>query len=230
MKKKFKNENQINRFEKKWVVSNTTHIAICLAFYKSNFFFRDLYPTRKINTIYYDDSKLTSLRENIDGTYDKTKYRIRWYGEKDQIINPQFEVKKKKGHVTQKKIYDLKIDKPLQFSLNSAEKLLWHVKNNIINIKKNLFPILSTHYTRDYFLSSNNKIRATLDFNFKNSILYGYQNLDFLRNNKNFIIEMKYNKDYDNFVKSNIEFISARLSKSSKYFVSAMENSKIYGL
>ena len=139
-------------------------------------------------------------------------------------------LKKKKGHVTQKKIYDLKIDKPLQFSLNSAEKLLWHVKNNIINIKKNLFPILSTHYTRDYFLSSNNKIRATLDFNFRNSILYGYQNLDFLRNNKNFIIEMKYNKDYDNFVKSNIEFISARLSKSSKYFVSAMENSKIYGL
>ena len=114
--------------------------------------------------------------------------------------------------------------------MNIAEKLLWHVKNNIINIKKNLFPILSTHYTRDYFLSSNNKIRATLDFNFRNSILYGYQNLDFLRNNKNFIIEMKYNKDYDNFVKSNIEFISARLSKSSKYFVSAMENSKIYGL
>ena len=41
---------------------------------------------------------------------------------------------------------------------------------------------------------------------------------------------MKYNKDYDDFVKSNIEFISARLSKSSKYFVSALENSKIYGL
>ena len=105
MKKKFKNENQINRFEKKWVVSNTTHIAICLAFYKSNFFFRDLYPTRKINTIYYDDSKLTSLRENIDGTYDKTKYRIRWYGEKDQIINPQFEVKKKKRTCNSKKKY-----------------------------------------------------------------------------------------------------------------------------
>ncbi len=230
MKNKNINQNQIDRFEKKWLISNTTKDTICVAFYRSNFFFRDIHETRQVNTIYYDDSKLSSLRENIDGTYDKTKYRLRWYGDRETIKNPQFEIKIKKGYVTKKKVFKLNIESPILFSQKNSEVLIENIKNKVVKLNKSLYPILSTHYYRDYFLSSNNKIRATLDYNFRNSILYGYQNINFLKNNQNFIIEMKYSRDYDSFVKKNIAFISSRLSKSSKYFISALENSKIYGL
>ena len=88
---------------------------------------------------------------------------------------------------------------------------------------ESLIPIITTHYERYYFISSNKHIRATFDENLKSHQLYGIHNLDFKRNFNNSIFEIKYNKNYDNYVKKNLKDISLRMSKSSKYVVTALD-------
>ena len=74
-----------------------------------------------------------------------------------------------------------------------------------------------------YFLSSNKKIRATLDTNLSSSLLYGYTNYDFKRNFNKIILELKYDREFDEYVRKNIKNISPRISRNSKYIVSALD-------
>ena len=92
-----------------------------------------------------------------------------------------------------------------------------------LNINKNLIPVLSTHYFRHYFISSNGCIRATYDRNLKSFQMQGWQDLNFKKNFNNSVFEIKYNKDYDSFVKKNLKDISLRITKSSKYVISALD-------
>ena len=48
------------------------------------------------------------------------------------------------------------------------------------------------------------------------------------KTSKDLILEFKYNKDYDNFVRNNLQKISVRYSKNSKYVNFFMENNCIY--
>ena len=43
--------------------------------------------------------------------------------------------------------------------------------NNTLNLKKKIIPVLTTHYNREYFISNNRLIRATLDYNFESFVL-----------------------------------------------------------
>ena len=92
-----------------------------------------------------------------------------------------------------------------------------------LKINKILFPILSTHYIRHYFISSNQYVRATFDQSLGSYQIYGLQNLSFKKFFNNSIFEIKYNKEFDSYVKKNLNKISLRISKNSKYIITALD-------
>ena len=213
----------IDRFERKWVVGRNVDInTFLIAIYRSNFMFTESYDARNINTIYFDDIEYSSISENLDGVRLKKKYRLRWYGNSKIISKPQLEIKSKIGNICKKKVFPIEILEDIKLNYEGLEKIS-NIVLEKLKISKILFPILSTHYLRYYFISSNKHIRATFDENLKSHQLYGIHNLDFKRNFNNSIFEIKYNKNYDNYVKKNLKDISLRMSKSSKYVVTALD-------
>ena len=77
--------NNIERIERKWSLHQCTKAQFHIAISRSKFCFVKEYDSRKVNSIYFDDSDLNSLNENLDGNTFKAKYRIRWYGNLNKI-------------------------------------------------------------------------------------------------------------------------------------------------
>ena len=222
MKTKASKTTSINRFERKWDIGgNVDTTAFLIAILRSNFMFTESYGSRNINTIYFDDIDCTSISENLDGVRFKKKYRLRWYGNSEVISKPQIEIKSKNGLIGKKTTFPLDIYKDIKLDHDGLEEIS-DIFVKKIKINKILYPILSTHYLRHYFLSSNKHIRATFDKSLKSLQMYGLKNLIFKKDFNNSIFEIKYNKNYDNYVKENIKDISLRISKSSKYVTTAL--------
>ena len=43
-----------------------------------------------------------------------------------------------------------------------------------LKMKKTIYPILTTHYEREYFISRDKHVRATVDYNLKSLLPAGY--------------------------------------------------------
>ena len=221
--------NKKNRFERKWIYKSGDYLALINSLIRSNFFFSTQYPKRRVNSIYFDSSNYSSIRQNLDGVSNKKKIRVRWYGEENKLIKPLLEVKSKKGSETKKESNKIKELNDLKFlDLKNLETI-----KNVINIKikpkKIIYPVLSTHYDRQYFISSNGKIRATVDYNLKSIFLKNQSQLD-IKKNFSFasILEFKYATKLDKYVRQNLKEITLRLSKNSKFVNSAFETPKFY--
>ena len=96
------------RFERKWIF-NTNYLDLLSKSYKSNFNFKIQHPKRTVNSLYFDDYNQTSVKQNLDGTTDKSKIRLRWYGKNNFIIsNAMLELKIKKNFLNYKILYPMK--------------------------------------------------------------------------------------------------------------------------
>ena len=101
-------KNKIKRFERKWIFRSNNSLVLINALIRSNLFFRTQYPKRNVNSIYFDTYNFTSIRQNLDGVSNKKKIRIRWYGNKNIIIDPVVEIKSKRGFETKKESSSIK--------------------------------------------------------------------------------------------------------------------------
>ena len=216
-----KNNNLLKRYERKWVFHSIDHNQLFILLNRSNFLFMNQFSDRQVNSIYFDDENHTSIIQNIDGISEKKKYRLRWYGDFRTITNPTFEIKSKKGFEVSKKNFDLPKMFPLNLlDYNDIEKIELLINNNF-NFKYKLFPILTTHYLRSYFISSNKLVRSTVDRNLKSLLLYKNRNLNIIKEYEDIILEFKYDLNLDEYVRSNLGNISSRLSKNSKFINAA---------
>ena len=95
--------------------------------------------------------------------------------------------------------------------------------NNQYRFNKTIYPILTTHYDREYFISNNGLVRATLDYNLQSVLVK--ENKD-LKINKNYysntVLEIKYDVNLDQHVRDNLKSINTRLSRNSKFVNSAI--------
>tara|TARA_B100000035_G_scaffold302705_1_gene300573 strand:+ start:108 stop:755 length:648 start_codon:yes stop_codon:yes gene_type:complete len=213
-----------NRLEKKFIYNIGDE---SYKYFLISGMFKETYPKRFVNSIYFDSDIFQDVWDNINGFGNRKKIRIRWYNELNN--SPVFiEEKKKIGFVTQKKIENLGNFKNFSdltlFIKNEDYQKSSLFKNKKINIKKALI----VQYERNYFELYNKKLRVTVDKKLK--IFQKFPN-KFIENDK-LIIELKYsvkNSSYvNNFVKNN--FLDNRNQKYSKYvnsFIDMNENALI---
>ena len=110
-------KNNIFRYERKFFITSVTkdEIEKLIKFHPANF--SEVFYERSINNIYFDTPMFKSYFDNIDGNSDRTKVRIRWYGELyDNIKKPTLELKIKNGILGHKLHFLLK-------PLNTATQL-----------------------------------------------------------------------------------------------------------
>tara|TARA_Y100000741_G_scaffold328760_1_gene282208 strand:+ start:3728 stop:4402 length:675 start_codon:yes stop_codon:yes gene_type:complete len=222
-------KNKVDRFERKWVFRSGNYLALINSLLRSDLFFSNQYPPRKVNSIYFDDFNFSSVRENLDGVSNKKKIRIRWYGKKNQLTKPQLEIKSKKGSETSKRNYVINELNGLNFYETKNLDKIRDLVNYKTKSKRKLSPLLSTHYERQYFISNNNKIRATVDYNLQSIYLNNLSQLNIIKNfNKACILELKYPTKLDKFVRQKLKNITLRLTKNSKFVNSAFETPRFF--
>ena len=222
-------KNKIKRFERKWLFRSNNYLAMINSLLRSKLFFRTQYPLRKVNSIYFDTQDYVSIRQNLDGVSNKKKIRIRWYGNKNIINKPIIEIKSKKGFETKKESISIKELNNLNLLNLDNLKTIQEILNFKLKQKKVIHPVLTTHYEREYFISLNGKIRATVDYNLKSIFLNNLSQIDIIKNFKNIcILELKYSTSLDKYVRKNLKDISLRLSKNSKFVNSAFEKPKFF--
>ena len=212
------------RIEKKFVYSQGDE---SYKFFLINGMFKEIYPKRLVNSIYFDTDTYQDVWDNINGFGNRKKIRIRWYNDLNNT-NVSLEIKKKLGLITQKKVEPLGFFKNFD-ELNSFIRKENHMKTKLLlkkrlNLKKTLF----TQYYRNYYELSDKKLRVTVDYNLK--VLKDFYSHPIVLDQT--IVELKYNVKnssfVNNFIKNN--FLNNRNQKFSKYvnsFIEINENAYI---
>ena len=206
-----------NRIEKKFVLGK----------FKDDFFkkfllvngFTKQYLDRTISSIYLDTANYDFAKDNINGISERKKIRFRWYnGDLDKIY---IEIKNKKNFNVWKNVEKI--------NLKTNEKnLIENLKSNFFNIKfknNNNFNykfVLKTNYKRSYWLSNNNKIRATIDIDINASSINNFSKPIYLGDT---VLEFKFNPKHEQYFR---DFLSSRFDhlrtqKYSKYVRSFLE-------
>tara|TARA_B100000989_G_scaffold295127_1_gene275499 strand:- start:414 stop:1073 length:660 start_codon:yes stop_codon:yes gene_type:complete len=209
------------RLEKKWVFKNVDKETLIQNLISYNLHFRPHFKERFVNSIYFDNQNLSFAEENLAGISNREKIRLRWYGPKSEILtNPVLERKVKKNFQGFKETFVLKnFD---NFYVNKKNVLEITKKINQILSGKNLHPITQVCYKRYYLISSDNKVRATLDVDLKYKKLKNFIQNFYVRSN-DVILELKYSKNLDNYLRNTIGGIT-RVSRNSKYINSLVKN------
>ena len=194
------------RLEKKFVLGKNKEFF--LKKFLLNNYFKKLYPSRKINSIYLDTLDYSFIRDNIDGISDRKKIRFRWYNEDTKNIF--FEIKNKKNFVVLKTIQ--KIDK---IKKNLIDEFRHHLMLNKINNHNYKF-VLKVSYDRSYWISPDKKFRATIDTKINATTIKNERKTISLPDT---ILEFKFIPNYElnfrNFINSKSSYL--RVQKYSKY-------------
>lgn len=124
------------------------------------------YPPRRVNSLYLDTLHLSSLSENLAGLSARDKLRLRWYGEAMTDIQPYLELKQKRNMLGKKRRYLL----PCKLDMSAPwSEILETIRANVGPDWRAILqtvnrPTLLNHYRREYYVTPDSAIRATLDF------------------------------------------------------------------
>ena len=213
------------RYERKFRVDNLTlaDIENIVRLHPAGFIKE--HPLRSVNNIYFDTINMQAFSDNVDGIADRTKFRIRWYGELfGDVKKPVLEYKIKKNLAGTKKHYPLK-----SFTLEAGITMQdIHKKITESDIPEErkyqlqmLRPVLLNRYVRKYFISADRQYRLTLDFNLeyyrireKNNS-FSHYHVD----RRSTIIELKYPLELDGGIDKITNAFPFRMTKNSKYVV-----------
>lgn len=209
------------RYERKFLIENGNQENNIQIILRNPGLFSEIYPEREINNIYLDTEEYDFFKENINGIAKRKKIRIRWYDKKSGYIEPILEIKEKSGLVGTK--YSFNLATIHINDITNKEKLieLFHQSNlpeSIAHELNSLNLTLMNTYNRKYYLSSNNKIRLTLDSNIEYFIIRNINNINLYSFKTEYnIIELKYEPNDDlaaSIISNNLPW---RMTRSSKY-------------
>ena len=190
--------------------------------------FKEIYEKRKINSIYLDTFDLNDFKDTVDGEKQRSKLRMRWYGQTfNSTIKPILENKIKinnKNFKIKQNLKNLQILNDLSYNkikkyLNDAE-----VQDPNILVKfQRRNPNIFISYDRRYYMFKN--IRITMDSNLHYRDFYKNNKIsknDFIKKKNFHILEMKYDDDQFNNVTILTNKFRNRVTKFSKYEYSLM--------
>lgn len=162
-------EETPRRIELKCLYASKDFSRIEKFLYSSELSFYEPYPSRFVNSIYFDTIDLTFLDESLGGTSTRNKWRCRWYGNLVDSQKTTFEIKKKYGHTSWKVLIKDRFEvNPLETDWENFILPKFPEGLNVFGLKcENFFPMSIVRYKRKYFVSANGKIRVTLDDDLK---------------------------------------------------------------
>jgi hypothetical protein len=186
------------------------------------------YPPRRVNSLYLDTLDLTNLNDNLVGTSERQKLRLRWYGDgMTHIDRPWLELKQKRNLLGRKRrcrlpcALDLtlpwmEILETIRDSAGSDWQLLLQTVDR---------PALLNSYQREYYVIPDGTIRVTLDFA---QVAYCQRfsprpNLHArLPIADNVLIEIKATREHEERLQGIVAWFPVRRSRNSKYANSLM--------
>lgn len=124
------------------------------------------YPDRQINNVYFDNWDYRAYTENLAGVSARSKVRYRWYGDSPGPAAGSLEVKRKRNYFGWKLRFPVENDpwasgkSWTEIRASMREQLPWQGR---LWLDQNPFPIMINRYRRQYFCTSDNIIRATID-------------------------------------------------------------------
>lgn len=188
--------------------------------------FRVAHPPRTVNSLYLDTLDLDSLNANLFGVSARQKLRLRWYGEtppdSPPPVVPILELKYKKNMLGGKNRFPLPVAIDLAQPWSDTLKLLYeHVPpdwQSLLNATSR--PTLLNRYRREYYVTPDNAIRATLDFDQR-----AYDQRLALRPNLHasltiddfVVIEIKAGREHEERLQELAGHFPLRRSRNSKY-------------
>ena len=135
------------------------------------------FPPRTVNSLYLDTPHLNSFNANLAGVADRQKLRLRWYGEigdwrllvsslQSPISNPTLELKYKRNLLGGKKqqVLNCVLDwqRPYAHLLTVIQQAADPEWQQWLTAATQ--PTLLNHYRREYYVTADGAIRATLDY------------------------------------------------------------------
>lgn len=153
------------RYERKFLISELTRKELEAIVRGNPARFSQIYERRYINNIYLDSFLFDHYQDSVQGATERTKVRMRWYGDLfGPIENPALEVKRKNNFLVSKQSFPLNscdrafTGKMLEDVLRESNLPL-HIKFVVSTVEPNLL----NRYQRTYWLSANRKYRLTID-------------------------------------------------------------------
>ena len=186
------------------------------------------YPDRQVNNVYFDTFDYSAFAENLSGVSSRTKVRYRWYGESKTPDSGALEVKCKRNYFGWKLRYNIR-------NLSYRTKASWRaIRRAMVEqappeakqwLDINPLPVLINRYYRNYFVSSDGKMRATIDtrqevwdqrymsrpsFNLKANLP------------ETLVVEFKFDRDLQPMASKLLQGFPLRVSRHSKYVNGAL--------
>ena len=206
------------RFERKYQISHLSKFSVEQAVKLHPAGFRKIFPNRQVNNIYFDTPDYQTCRDNIEGSNQRKKYRLRWYGtDLQQINNPRFEIKIKHNELGRKETLEFPNHQLSNLPQITQQVNQLMIKDTLLQFLK-LSPTLLNTYQRSYFGTSDGKFRITVDWNlqFYPPLHQGaFQRQPFIE--KQIILELKYQEQDDVLAPAIFKCLPFRQTKSSKY-------------
>lgn len=220
--------NQKYRFEKKFLIPKNYQHRIIDMILSNPYRFEENHPKREVNNIYFDNINFGFAYQNFCGNAMRTKYRLRWYGDKYCTTNIIFEKKFKRGETGNKYFYKINnFNFHKNSNLNSITSQLKNKSQNcfIQELIKYYHPTLLNSYLRMYFISYDKKVRITIDSKIENYKIntISHFRIPFYEKNSKMIMELKYDSDYLQNISLISQYFPFRVQKNSKYINGVLE-------
>ena len=155
------------RYEKKFIAQGFTLAEVLARVKRHPSTFREVYPPRVVNNIYLDSPSRRDYHDHVNGVANRSKTRVRWYGERFEAADrPMLERKMKRGMVSAKEAHPLP---PLTINGARLRSLLETAFDSAVlppmlhSALRLVEPALFNRYVRHYFLSSDGRFRLTVD-------------------------------------------------------------------
>jgi len=222
---------RIGRYEHKYIISKQDYYRLrhalprILKLDPHNQFGK----TYNVRSIYFDDPFDSAYFEKIDGAFERTKYRMRFYDYSDKVI--KLEKKEKIGGITFKtdmlidrKVVEIALKEPLYLDINYFADPLY--KEFVIACKtKRLLPKAIIQYDREAFLLNYEGIRICFDSQIRScppleNAFDEQLNTMTMLHEPIYIFEVKYKRFLPNYVREIIEMIDTTQTAFSKYSIS----------
>jgi len=182
------------------------------------------HPDRWVNNVYYDTHNNAAYVQNISGASARVKVRYRWYGQQQQPGPGALEVKCKRNFFGWKLRFGCK-DLPVgheKEDWRDIERRLSEALPHEARLWLQTYPrpTILNRYLRRYFVSSDERIRVTVDtdqavWDQRYRAIPNYDQPTRLPDN--LVVEVKFARDDRDLASDVIQTIPIRVSRHSKF-------------